>query len=195
MITYRYVKESDAEAILDIYSYYIENTAITFEYDVPKIEEFRERIKKISDEYPYIVAEENGAVIAYTYASRFRVRRAYDWDAETSIYVDKDKKGNGVGKRLYQILESALKSQNIINSYACITAEGLNRDEIISDSYRFHLKIGYKLIGKFESSGYKFGRWYDMIFMEKRLNDPIFVKDFIPFSLLTDDVKNSSLFF
>ncbi len=189
MITYRYAKEADAEAILNIYSYYIENTAITFEWKIPSIEEFRERILNISSSYPYIVAEEDGAVIAYAYAARFRSRRAYDWDVETSIYVDKDKKGRGVGKQLYRILECALKAQNIVNSYACITVDGLSRGEIISDSYRFHLALGYKLIGEFESSGYKFGRWYDMIYMEKKLNDLDMVRDIISFSALSDGAK------
>lgn len=193
MITYRYAKKSDTDAILRIYSYYINNTAITFEWDIPGRAEFEDRICNISSDYPYIVAEENGTVIAYAYAARFRSRRAYDWDVETSIYVDKDKRGNGVGRRLYEILERGLKAQGIINSYACITVEGLGRGEIISDSYRFHLALGYKLIGRFESSGYKFDRWYDMIFMEKRLNDPSLVKSFMPYSLLPASLQEAAL--
>lgn len=193
MITYRYANKSDADAILNIYSYYIKNTAITFEWDIPGCKEFEDRVSHISSDYPYIVAEEDGSIIAYAYAARFRSRRAYDWDVETSIYVDKDKRGNGVGKKLYGILERGLKAQGVVNSYACITAEGLSSGEIKSDSYRFHLALGYKLIGKFESSGYKFDRWYDMIFMEKRLNDTSQVKSFMPYSLLPDSLKDDLL--
>ena len=78
---------NDAEAILNIYAYYVENTAITFEYDVPTLEEFTQRIENTLKKYPYLVAEKDGEILGYAYAGVFKDRAAYDWSAETTIYL------------------------------------------------------------------------------------------------------------
>ena len=83
----RMAKVEDAKDLLNIYEYYVTNTPITFEYDVPTIEEFKNRIETTLKRYPYIVAEENGKIYGYAYAGAFKCRRAYDWSVETSIYV------------------------------------------------------------------------------------------------------------
>ena len=114
-INIRTASPSDAPALLSIYAPYVENTAITFEYTVPTPEDFRERIARTLDRYPYLVAQLNGTVMGYAYASAFHPRAAYDWSAETTIYVKKGCRHGGVGKLLYQALETALKAQNIIN--------------------------------------------------------------------------------
>ena len=84
----RTVRLDDAEELLRIYSYYVENTAITFEYDVPTVDEFRKRIETITEKYPYFVYEENGKIIGYAYANTFKDRAAYDWAVEMTIYMD-----------------------------------------------------------------------------------------------------------
>ena len=94
----RTVTPDDAPALLQIYSYYVKNTAISFEYDVPTIDEFRRRIEHTLLKYPYIAAEDNGKIIGYAYAGPFKERAAYDWAVETTIYVDKDSRGGGIGK-------------------------------------------------------------------------------------------------
>lgn len=81
------VTVEDAEELLEIYAPYVENTAITFEYDVPSKDEFEERIKNISAKYPYIKAVHEGKIVGYAYAASFKDRRAYDWSVETTIYV------------------------------------------------------------------------------------------------------------
>ncbi|MBQ3875542.1 MAG: GNAT family N-acetyltransferase, partial [Bacteroidaceae bacterium] len=101
----RKVTVDDAKELLDIYAPYVEQTAITFEYDVPSVGEFVERIKKISSKYPYIAAVEDGKIVGYAYASAFKERAAYQWSVETSIYVDMQKRQNGVGRLLYEALE------------------------------------------------------------------------------------------
>lgn len=95
---------SDAEELLAIYKPYIENTAITFEYNVPSIEEFANRIKTTLKRYPYIVAELNGKIVGYAYAGVFKGRKAYDWSVETSIYIRLENHGNGIGRKLYEKL-------------------------------------------------------------------------------------------
>lgn len=117
----RIVEESDSKELLEIYAYYVEKTAITFEYEVPSIEAFGERIHKTLKRYPYLVSEKDGRLAGYAYAGPFKERRAYDWSVETTIYIAKDVRGHGLGKELYTALEHALALQNVINLNACIT--------------------------------------------------------------------------
>lgn len=82
----RIAEESDSKELLEIYAYYVEKTAITFEYEVPSIEAFGERIHKTLKRYPYLVSEKDGRLAGYAYAGPFKERRAYDWSVETTIY-------------------------------------------------------------------------------------------------------------
>lgn len=162
---------SDAEALLEIYAPYVLNTAVSFEYEVPSLEEFQGRIARTLERYPYIVAVVDGEIAGYAYASAFHERRAYAWAAETSIYVTRDEKGRGYGKKLYMALEDILKRQNILNLNACIAYTGRPDEYLTNDSMRFHEHLGYRLVGRFSQCGYKFGRWYDMIWMEKIIGE------------------------
>lgn len=169
MVTYRIATPDDAAALLDIYSHYVKNTAITFEYTVPSVAEFKERIENYLKKYPYIIAEVDGNAAGYAYASPFQARAAYSWSAQTSIYVSPDYKGMGIGRRLYEILEEIVKKQNILNLYACI-AYIENEDEYLTHgSIAFHDRLGYTQKGLYTQCGYKFNRWYDMVWMEKLL--------------------------
>ena len=161
----------DAQALLDIYSYYIENTAITFEYDVPTLEEFKSRISSISSKFPYIKAVEGNKILGYAYAASFRTRKAYDWCAETTIYLDKECRGKGLGKILYETLEKSLKNMGICTIVACVTYTETDDEHLTPASPRFHLKNGFNLIGVFHNSGYKFNKWYDMAYFEKKIGD------------------------
>ena len=91
---------ADAPALLAIYAPYVEHTAITFEYEAPAAEEFRRRICHTLERYPYFAAEAEGRIVGYAYAGPFHPRAAYDWDAELSIYVARDCRGMGVGRKL-----------------------------------------------------------------------------------------------
>lgn len=167
----RKVTVDDAKELLDIYAPYVEQTAITFEYDVPSVGEFVERIKKISSKYPYIAAVEDGKIVGYAYASAFKERAAYQWSVETSIYVDMLKRQNGVGRLLYEALEQRLREQGILNSNACISYAEVEDDHLTNDSVHFHEKLGYELVAHFHKCGKKFGKWYDMVWMEKMLGE------------------------
>ena len=163
-LTIRMANELDAEEILAIYAPYVTHTAITFEYVVPTVEEFKGRIHKTLKRFPYLVAVKDGCILGYAYVSPFKERAAYDWAVETSIYVKQECKGSGVGKKLYLALEEILKKQNIINLNACIAYPN-------PKSIGFHEHLGYKMIGHFTKCGYKFETWYDMIWMEKMIGE------------------------
>ena len=154
-ITIRPVTEADAEKLLSIYAPYVTDTFVTYEYTVPTVEEFRERIRNTLQAYPYFAAVENGRIIGYAYASAFHPRRAYLWSAER--------------------LEETLKQQNVQNVNACIAYPN-------PQSIAFHEKMGYRAVGKFTDCAYKLEQWLGMIWMEKMLgaheNPP---KEFIPY--------------
>ena len=170
-MTIRTASETDAERLLEIYAYYVTYTAVSFEYDVPSAEEFRERMASIMKKYPYLVLEDDGAVVGYSYARAFVGRAAYDHSCEVTIYLDHNQRRKGYGRKLYEALEEQLKPLGILNLYACI-GDPLVEDEYLTrDSERFHRSMGYVKVGEFHKCGYKFGRWYNMIWMEKILGD------------------------
>ena len=170
-IMIRSAAKEDAEALLNIYAYYVENTAITFEYDVPTIEEFQQRIETTLKKYPYFVMEENGQILGYAYAGVFKDRAAYDWCVEVTIYLARTAAGNGYGRMLYEALENELKERGILNLYACIGYPIENDEYLTKNSVEFHAHLGYEHVGKFHKCGYKFGRWYDMVWMEKLIGE------------------------
>ena len=170
-IEIRYAKLEDATRLVEIYRYYVEKTAITFEYKVPSIEEFQQRMIHVMEKYPYLVAKVDDQIVGYAYASTFNVRMAYDWCAETSIYVDHMLRKCGVGKRLYQALEKALKAQNITNLNACIASPIENDEYLDTNSIDYHHYLGYQMVGEFHQCGYKFKRWYNMVWMEKMIGE------------------------
>lgn len=162
---------NDAEKLLEIYAPYVEHTAITFEYEVPTVDEFRRRIENVLQRYPYLVAENNGKLLGYAYAGSFKERAAYDWAVETSIYVREDLKRKGIGSLLYNALEEALKKQGILNVNACIAYTENENDYLTNDSVRYHEKFGYKTVAHFHKCGYKNNTWYDMVWMEKFIGE------------------------
>lgn len=185
----RRASEEDAQAILDIYAPYIKNTAITFEYEVPSLEEFRERIRSTLKKYPYLVAEKEGEILGYAYTGAFVGRAACDWSVETSIYLKETGTKMGVGKMLYNAIEKISKAQNIVNLNACIAVPDTEDEHLNFNSAQFHAHLGYQFVGKFHKCGYKFGNWYNLIWMEKTIGEhkknP---EPFIPFSELKEDL-------
>ncbi len=167
----RIATPEDAAALLAIYAPYVEKTAITFEYDVPSWEEFRTRIIRTLQRYPYLVAEENGIAVGYAYIGSFGTRPAYGWAAETSIYLRQDTQGRGLGKQLYAALEECAKAQHIQNLYACIAYPDVDDAYLTGNSVAFHTHLGYREAGRFCHCGYKFGTWYNMVWMEKQMGD------------------------
>lgn len=164
-IKIRFAEENDSNEILDIYTPYILNTPITFEYDRPDEEEFKNRIIETKKKYPYLVCSIDNKIIGYAYASQYKNRKAYDYTAEISIYIKDGYKGKHIGQNLYMALIEILKLQNLKILYACITVHPTLK------SSDFHKKLGFKEIGFFKNSGFKDGKWYDTAWYSLNIGD------------------------
>lgn len=162
---------NDVSALLDVYRYYVEQTAITYDYELPTVEEFTDKIVHKLETYPYLVAELNGKIVGYAYASRFRSRPAYNWDAEMTIYVDVNSRGHRVGQKLYTLLEQILKEQGVVKEIALVTTPE-NEVGTQYNSMHFREKMGYRLVGKIEPCGFKFNRWFNTVIIDKIINEP-----------------------
>lgn len=167
MLNIRSASLKDSGTLLDIYAPYVLDTAVTFEYNVPSVKDFENRMAEVMKKYPYLVAEDDGAVLGFAYASPFNTRAAYDRCVETTVYVRTDFRGNGVGGKLYSALENTLLKRNFLNLYACVAVTDKEDEYLTNASLGFHLHSGFSVVGNFSKCGYKFGRWYDMVWMEK----------------------------
>lgn len=168
----RIARPEDGSVLLAIYSFYITNTAVTFEYDIPSAQEFSLRISETLKNYPYLVAEVDGKIAGYAYASRFRSRAAFAWAAETSIYLGQEFTRLGLGRLLYENLEKILSRQHVTNLYACIAAPNEDDDPYLTkNSQLFHASVGYKKVGLLTNCASKFGKWYNLVYMEKIISD------------------------
>ena len=171
-VTVRDAGIADAPRILEIYRYYVEQTAISFEYETPSLAAFETRMKKAMQKYPYLVACRDGVIEGYAYAGPFVGRAAYDWSCELTIYLAPQAKRQGLGRKLYEAMEEKLEKMGILNMYACIGWPPEEEDEYLNrNSAQFHEHMGFAKVGEFHRCGYKFGRWYDMIWMEKIIGE------------------------
>lgn len=180
-ISIRFAKPEDAKELLKIYAYYVTDTAISFETEVPSEEEFKLRIEEVLKSYPFIVACKDDEILGYAYLHSFVGRKAYELSAETTIYLNPDKKKMGIGKKLYSVLEDVAKAQNITNLYSCIGYVDKEDEYLNNNSVQFHEHIGFRIVGKFENCGHKFGRWYHMVWMEKIIGEHKEIREFIKF--------------
>lgn len=171
MVVVRDAAPEDAERILEIYGYYVKNTAVTFEYDIPSLEEFRERMEKTMRRYPYLVVLRDGNIEGYAYAGAFVGRAAYDWSCEITVYLDRSAQKCGLGRIIYEALEKALHDMGILNLYACIGYPERDDEYLTTNSADFHRHLGFARVGEFRKCGYKFDRWYNMIWMEKLIGE------------------------
>lgn len=153
--------ESDLPAILAIYGPYVENTTVSFEYDVPCLRSFTQRFFTYTAQFPWLVWEENGEISGYAYASAPFERSASHWCAEVTVYLKPEARGKGIARKLYTVLEAILAKQGYQVLYALVCDENEN-------SLSFHKKMGYRKIGEFSNCGFKFGRWVGLVWMEKR---------------------------
>ncbi|MGV3078582.1 N-acetyltransferase family protein [Streptococcus sp. 32226D021BW] len=162
MINIRSAQIEDAADLVAIYAPYVKTTAITFETEVPTVADFASRIKKTLEKFPYLVAEEEGQVVGYAYASTYYARAAYDWTVELSVYVTKLAHGKGIGSLLYDALEEELTARDFKNFLACIALPN-------PASLALHKKRGYEQVAHFKNVGYKFDTWHDIVWLQKSL--------------------------
>lgn len=164
-VSIRTATEQDVPAILAIYGPYVENTAISFEYDVPTESVFLERFRRITRQFPWLVWEEAGKILGFAYADAPFERAAYCWCAEPSVYLAPEARRKGIGRALYEALEDALIKQGYFLLYAIITTEN-------TDSLAFHRALGYRHLADFPACGFKHNAWHGITWMEKRLQKP-----------------------
>ncbi|MDF2821999.1 MAG: sortase-like acyltransferase [Clostridiales bacterium] len=161
-VNIRLVNILDAKAILNIYAPYVVYTPITFEYDIPSIEEFEERIEHYTKTYPWIVCEIEGKIVGYAYASRYRAREAYDWSTEVTVYVDEEYQRYRIATALYTGILNLLTEQGYYMAYACVTRPN-NKSEL------FHERMNFKEAGIHHKAGFKLNQWHDITYYEKKL--------------------------
>ena len=155
--------EKDIPEILEIYAPYVENTTVTFEYDVPCRRSFLQRFYEITAQYPWLVWEENGEILGYAYGSAPFERAAFSWCAESSIYLHQDQRGRGLGKKLQLALEALLRLQGYQQLYALVTTDN-------PASIAFHKALGFTFLAEFPDCGWKLSSWHGLVWLEKRLN-------------------------
>lgn len=167
MVVIRNAAIEDAERILEIYDYYVRNTAISFEYETPDLAGFQKRMRDIMKKYPYLVILKDGYIVGYAYAGAFHGRAAYGWACELTVYLDRDFQKCGLGRKIYEALERELQKMGVLNLYACIGYPETEDEYLTTNSADFHVHLGFVKIGEFHKCGYKFERWYNTIWMEK----------------------------
>lgn len=158
----RIAGDEDAAAIHTIYAPSVSTGTATFETTLPSVDAMRERIRSRLQHYPWLVWEEAGEVLAYAYAGRFRERAAYDWIAETSIYVHADAYRRGIARRLYGVLLEVMRLQGITQAVGVITLPG-------TVSVAMHEAMGFRAAGVWRKCGYKLGQWWDVGVWQKEL--------------------------
>ncbi len=164
LITYRIATLEDGDAILDIYRPYVESTTVTFETTVPTPEEFRRRMEGILLQFPFLVAEAEGRILGYAYASPYRPRAGFAWTPELSVYVWEGCHGNGIGSHLYAALLDLLRIQGYQNVCAIVSWPN-------PESEKLHGRFGFRLAGLQKKCGFKHGQWCDVAIFERRLGD------------------------
>lgn len=173
----RLATRADAAALRAIYAYYVENTTVSFEYETPSVAEMERRIAEVEGVYPFLVCVvegENGGngekgdgvvgerIVGYALAHRAFERAAYSWVAETAVYVDRNWRRRGIGEALYSALIAILEAQGLRSLYAVVVSEN-------QASVEFHRRAGYFDFATFKNSGWKFGRWLDVVWLERTL--------------------------
>ena len=188
----REATEDDASALSEIYAYYVLNTAATFEYRPPTVEEFTARIISAREKYPYLLIEHEDEIMGFAFAHAFRERPAYDYAAEVTIYLREDMRHKGLGRIIYTALEDELRRMGVRSLYACVALPSGEDPHLSADSPRFHEALGYRRCGEFRNCGCKFNTWYTMVWMEKVIGDfPAHPAPLTPYpELLKNTAKN-----
>jgi L-amino acid N-acyltransferase YncA len=147
--------ELDSGACAKIYAPYVAGAATSFEEQPPDADDFAERIERLSQTHPWLVAEHDGKVVGFAYAAPHRARPAYRWTAETSVYVADGRQRNGVGREIYQALIELLRRQRLHVALAGITQPN-------EASVALHRALGYEQVGTYRRIGYKANAWRDV---------------------------------
>ena len=163
--TIRLATAGDAADIAAIYAFYVRETPITFETEVPSVADIAGRIERTLVGHPWLVCERDGHVTGYAYGGVYRTRAAYQWSVEVTVYVQHDQHRLGVGRALYTSLLELLRLQGFFNAYAVITVPN-------AGSVGLHEELGFVPAGVTRRVGFKLGRWHDVGTWELPLRAP-----------------------
>jgi L-amino acid N-acyltransferase YncA len=161
-ITTRTARVSDAKAIQEIYAPIVQQTAISFEESAPPVEEMAKRIAECLETHAYLVAEKGGQVVGYAYGSPHRARAAYRRSVDTTVYIAAECRRAGVGRALYGALLPQLQQRGFHAAFAGIALPN-------EGSVRLHEAVGFEHIGVYREVGFKFDRWHDVGWWQRRL--------------------------
>jgi L-amino acid N-acyltransferase YncA len=160
----RLARDTDAEPMLEIYAPIVRETPISFELEPPSLEEFRERVRRITEQTPWLVCDADGEIWGYAYGGPFRTRPAYQWAVETTVYVAGPHRGKGVARALYTALLTGLRLAGYHRAYAGITLPN-------PASVATHERLGFAPVGVFKGAGFKLGTWHDVGFWQLALQE------------------------
>lgn len=169
----RIAKIEDASKLLEIYRPYVLNTAISFETEPPTLQEFQSRISESIDKFPWVVCELEGEIVGYAYAGAYKSRCAYAWSVESTVYVQENLQGQGIGKHLYRHLLAMLKQQGAVNVIAGIALPN-------QASVGIHESLGFEKVAHFKDVGFKLGKWWDVGYWQLQLQKPIEPRSLLP---------------
>ena len=157
---------TDIPGITGIYAHAVREATATFELDPPDVAEMNRRMGHLfNGGYPYIVAEQNNELVGYAYAGPYHHRPAYRFTVEDSIYIAPAMHRRGVGRRLLAELIALSEARGYRQMIAVIG------DSANTRSIGLHTALGFRIAGKFESVGFKFGTWLDSVLMQRALGD------------------------
>lgn len=182
----RIARWEDLAEIYAIYCPYIQNTTVSFEIETPSFAQFQQRFAHVTADYPWLVVVDDETIIAYAYASRAFARAAYDWCCDLAIYFRMGIAHQGMAAVLYEALMELLRRQNVRIAYALVTGEN-------ERSVRFHDRMAFRRAGCLHACGYKFGKWHDVLWLEKELYEEREPKPFVPWSVLDEREKTEVL--
>ena len=164
----RPARPEDAGRLAAIYAHYVENTAVTYVTAPPSEAAFRDYIEATQRRYPFLVLEADGDLRGYACAGPFVDHAAFSHCCTTTIYLAPDARRRGYGRLLYEAIEERLRAAGVTNLYACVGDPVDEADPYLSrDSERFHRSLGFAKVGTMHQCGRKFGRLYNMVWMEK----------------------------
>lgn len=161
-IAVREVTMDDVIDITKIYNHYVENTTLTFDLAPITEPEMEVKINTTKKNYPFLVITEDDEVVGFAFAAQWKAKAAYQFCAETSIYMHPNAISKGLGLRLYNALLSALPLYDIATAIGCITIPN-------PESIALHEKLGFKKVGEFENVGFKFEKWINVGYWEKKI--------------------------
>lgn len=158
----RLAHPTDAAGVRAIYAPYCESTCVSFEVVAPTVDEMQERMRRVTNDYPWLIGEVDGRIAGYVYASRHHERAAYRWSVDVAVYIDAAHHRRGLGRAMYETLFAILKEQGFFKAFAGVSLPN-------PASVGLHESMGFHPAAVYRGVGYKFGQWLDVGWWQREL--------------------------